>query len=142
VRAGIRDERRESRAEWRRAWRAVPYADQRRVRDALRRGREVDDPGLAPVAVEVAERRLRGDDGFTDTRYRSAISVIQALIGLAWLASGIAHGDTLQIVLGVALAAIAAADLAAQRIERVRLRRAAEANRALAGAPRYPADET
>jgi hypothetical protein len=34
------------------------------------------------------------------------------------------------------------ADLGVQRIERRRLRRAAAANRALAGLPRYPADET
>jgi hypothetical protein len=41
-------------------------------------------------------------------------------------------------VLGVALAAVAAADLVVQRIERGRLRRAAEANRALGRRPALP----
>jgi hypothetical protein len=142
VRARNGGERRESRAEWRRAWRSVPYADQKRVRDALRRGGEVDDPALAPIAAEAAEHRLLGDDGFTVGRYRGAISAVQGLIGLAWLANGIAEGDVLQIVLGAGLAAIAAADLLVQRIERGRLRRAAAANRALAGEPRYPPVQT
>ena len=91
MRARSGGERRESRAEWRRAWRSVPYADQKRIRDALRRG---------------------------------------------------AEGDVLQIVLGAGLAAIAAADFVGQRIERGRLRRAAESNRALADGARYAAEQT
>ena len=89
MRAGPIDERRESRAEWRRTWRSVPYSEQKRIRAALQRGGEVDDPALAPMAAEAAEHRLRGDDGYTVGR-----------------------------------------------------RRAAAANRALAGEPRYPAEQT
>ena len=59
MRARIRDERRQARAEWRRAWRSVPPAEQKRIRDALRRGTEVDDPALAAVAAEAAEHRSR-----------------------------------------------------------------------------------
>jgi hypothetical protein len=142
MRAGSRDERRHARAEWRRAWRSVPYPDQKRIRGALRRGAAVDDPALAPMAVEAAEHRLRGDDGYTAGRYRGAISVVQGLIGVAWLAHGTVAGDVFAIVLGGVLAAIAAVDVVVQRIERARLRRAAEANRALAERPRYPAGTT
>jgi hypothetical protein len=62
MRAVTRDERRSSRAEWRRRWRSVPQADQKRIRDALRRGAAVDDPALAPTAVEAADHRLHGEE--------------------------------------------------------------------------------
>ena len=139
---GEMEARRRSRAEWRRRWRSVPYADRKRVRDAMRRGREVDDPALAPIAAEAAEHRLRGDDGVALARHRGAISVVQALLGVAAVAIGIADQDTVQLGFGVILVALAIAEVGARRIERGRLRRAAEANRALAGLPRYPDEQT
>jgi hypothetical protein len=139
---GEMEARRRSRAEWRRRWRSVRYDDQKRVRDALRRGDEVDDPALAPLAVEAVEHRPRGDDGVALARHRGAISVVQALVGVAALAIGIAGDDTLQVAFGIILSVPAAAEIGVRRIERSRLRRAAEANRALAGLPRYPDEQT
>jgi len=120
----------------------VPYPDQRRVRAALQRGGKVDDPALAPIAVAAAERRLRGDDAPAAARYRTAIGVAQTLLGAFALAAGIGEGDAIQIVFGGFLLLVAVVGFAGQRIERGRLHRAAAANRALAGEPRYPADET
>jgi hypothetical protein len=137
-----RGERRESRAEWRRAWRAVPYADQKRVRDALRRGREVDDPALAPLAVDAAEHRLRGDESFGFPRLQHAIGAVQFVLGLLFLVPAIAERDTVGLVIGAGLLLTGAGHFATRRFERRRLERAAEANRALAGLPRYPDDET
>ena len=116
---GEMEARRRSRAEWRRRWRSVPYPDHKRVRDALRWGRKV---GLAG--------------------YRRAMGAVEALLGLAALAIGIADDDTVQVAFGVVLLALAVAKIGVRRIERGRLRRAAEANRALAGLPRYPDEET
>ena len=120
----------------------MPYADQQRVRAALRRGGAVDDAALAPVAAEAAEHRLRGDDAGALARYRTAITVTQALLAVAALAIGLAGRDALQIAFGAILATLAVAEIGVRRVEHGRLRRAAAANRALAGEPRYSQEQT
>jgi hypothetical protein len=135
---------RRERAEWRRRWRSVPVADQRLIRAALRRGEAVDDPRLAALAAEAAERGLRGlgVDGLGPTWMRGAISAVQALLAALILTLGLIDGDALAILFGGGLLALAAADLAMQRVVRRRLERARAANGELAGQPRYPAETT
>jgi hypothetical protein len=142
MQARIRDERQQARAEWRRRWRSLPNAQRRRGSEAVRRGAAVDDPALAAVAAEAAEHRLRGDEGSGLARHRSAIDAAQGLFAAALLAAGIIDGDALRILFGACLAVLAAASLVMQRVERRRLERAAAANRALAGQPRYPPGTT
>src|SRR3954447_21850230 len=142
MRAVTRDERRISRAEWRRRWRSVRYDDQKRIRDALRRGTEVDDAALAPRAVEAAEHRLRGDEGFRHRRLQHVIGAVEAVLGLLFLVPAIAERDTVGLVISGGLLLTGAGHFLTWRFERGRLARAAAANRALAGLPRYPDDET
>jgi hypothetical protein len=142
VRAFTRDERRTSRAEWRRRWRSVRYDDQKRIRAALRRGTEVDDPALAPMAVEAAEHRLRGDEGFASPGLQHVIATVEAILGLLLLVPAIAERDTVGLVISGGLLLTGGGHFLTRRFERGRLERAAAANRALAGEPRYPADQT
>ena len=74
--------RRRERAEWRRRWRSLPVADQRQIRQALRRGTAVEDPRLAALAAEAAERALRGQgvDGSGPVAMRGALSAVQAVL--------------------------------------------------------------
>src|SRR3954447_12566096 len=97
--AVTRDERRRSRAEWRRRWRSVRYDDQKRIRGALRRGTAVDDPALAPMAVEAAEHRLRGDEAFGHPRLEHVIAAVQVILGLLFLVPAIAERDTVGLVI-------------------------------------------
>jgi hypothetical protein len=142
MRADTRDERQRSRAEWRRAWRAVPREQQRRVSDALQRGEAVDDASLAPIAVEAAEHRLRGDDSAGSPRLVVVIAVLQTFIAIALTASAVASRSGLGIAIGCAMLALAVAQLVTQWSARRRLERAAEANRALTAEPRYPPGTT
>jgi hypothetical protein len=58
------------------------------------------------------------------------------------LTFGVVDGDALTMAIGGGLLALAAADLAMQRVVRRRLERARAANGELAGQPRYPAETT
>jgi hypothetical protein len=136
--ADTRDERRRSRAEWRRAWRSVPREQQRRVSEALRRGEAVDDAALAPIAVDAAEHRLRGDDSAGSPRLVVVIAVLQTLIAIALTVSAVAGGNVAGIAIGCAMLGLAVAQLVTQWTLRRRLARAAERNRALTAQPRYP----
>jgi hypothetical protein len=136
--ADTRDERRRSRAEWRRMWRAVPREQQRRVSEALQRGEAVDDTALAPIAVDAAEHRLRGDDSAGSPRLLLAIGVLQAFIAIALTVSAAAGGHLVGIAIGCAMLALVVAQLVTQWSVRRRLARAAEANRALTAQARYP----
>jgi hypothetical protein len=142
MRGVLADERRRSRAEWRRTWRSIPYAQQRGVREALRRGGPVEDPALADLAAEAAERRIRGDEGFGYPHVQGLIGAAQAVAGAGLAASSAFDGDALGTGFGGAMVALAGGQLVLWRLERRRLERAAAANRALAGQPRYPADTT
>ena len=71
-----------------------------------------------------------------------AIAVLQTFIAVAVTVSAAAAANPFGIAIGCALLALALAQLATQWSMRRRLARAAEANRAPAGEPRYPADTT
>jgi hypothetical protein len=135
-------ERKRSRADWRRTWRSVPIEQQRNVREALRRGGAVDDPALAALAAEAAERRMRRGEGFGHPQLQWVVGSAQALVAAGLLVSSVANDDPLGVAFAAVVIVLAAGHVVLRRVARRRLERAAAANRALAGQPRYSGDTT
>jgi hypothetical protein len=123
-------------------WRSVPRDQQRRVSEALQRGEAVGDAALAPIAVEAAEARLRGDDSAGSPGLVVVIAVLQTFIAIALTASAVSGGNVFGIAVGCVMLGLAVAQLVTQWSARRRLARAAEANRALTAEPRYPPGTT
>lgn len=107
-----------------RLWRLDP-ADRRQVTRALHDGTAVDDPRLAPVVVEQAERELRGADRWWVVwlgRLWGLVAVVVTVVAAAtaaWRAAAI----------GLVWTALWVASEWARRRSRERLASAIESNR-------------
>jgi hypothetical protein len=124
--AGSGRSAKEARAAWRRRWQEVPAEQRRAVAVALRRGVAVDDPALAEIAAEAAERQLQ--DRIRQWRLLTFVYLALAVI---WILRAIQGDDTafVFIVCWVALAIVNAVSIERRR---ERLEHALAANRELA----------
>ncbi len=132
-------------ADWRRRWRALPVASQRAINRALADGAPVEDEGLAPLAVELAERRL----GWIDTprlerriRPQRLAACAYGVLVLVWAASGITDGDRSDLAIAGIWALLAVGLLLSVERQRRRLLRAhAENSRIVEARGRYEAKQ-
>jgi hypothetical protein len=109
----------------------VPRPQQHAVAAALRAGDAVEDPALAPLAVEAAGWRLH-----QTTRTQRVFTLGYAALAVVWLVNALTGGDRTDYVFAALFALLAAVNVVVSHRTRDRLERGLAANRELAARAR------
>jgi hypothetical protein len=109
----------------------VPRARRRAIDAALRHGEAVDDPALARLAADTADRRLQ--EGI---RAQRRLTLVYVVLAVVWLIGALTDGRRSAYVFVACWLALAIVNAFATRRRRQLLERARAANRELAAQAR------